>query len=179
MTTREAPLLFLRQLATGASGGWADLGRTVFSGELSFATGNSEYRVRHGVLATRAKKPARSFEIPASMHGLLLVGFLVEDDANDRWALGTVWQPGAHAVLWRPGPLDTRSFVITSPTLSFAHEPFAAAEPEPSPWVASGVPQSGIVKLQRPVARPPLLRVPEPPSMTRLHPAAGRAVSQL
>jgi len=173
MTSRDAPLRFLSQLAASSCARWATIGNEAFSGELGLTTDNSCYRFHHGMFVSRAKKPTCFFDAPRSMRGLLLVGFLHEDDVADRWSLSTVWRAGSHAVLWRMGGTDAASFVVTSPTVSYLLEaPTPKPDPDPSPWLARRSPsQSGI--MQRRSARPPSLRMPLPPSMTRLHPAAS------
>lgn len=176
MTTRDAPLRFLSQLAPGAARKWRELGSSTYRGDISLATDNSEYRFHDGVFVSRAKRPQTFFDAPRSMRGLLLVGFLSEDDARDRWVLAPEWRAGSHAVLWRPDEEGTNAFVLTSPTRSFALE---RGEPEPDPWFArrlTGL--SGIVKkVPRRIARPeaPSLRRPAAPSLTRLHSAAAIA----
>lgn len=173
MTSRDAPLRFLSQLASTSSAQWTSLGSAAFCGELSFTTDNSSYRFHHGMFVSRAKKPACFFDAPASMRGLLLIGFLHEDDVADRWTLSTTWRAGSHAVLWRMGGTDAASFIVTSPTRSYLLEsPPPKADPDPNPWLGRRAQsQSGIV--QRRTTRPPSLRMPLPPSMTRLHPAAS------
>ncbi|HSO33590.1 MAG TPA: hypothetical protein VLT33_13750 [Labilithrix sp.] len=173
MTSRDAPLRFLTQLAASASTEWRTVGSDAFLGDLSLTTDNSAYRFHHGMFVSRAKNSARFFDAPRAMRGLMLIGFLHEDDANDRWTLSTSWRAGSHAVLWRLGGTDATSFILTSPTGSFTLEaPQPKADPDPSPWIARRAPShSGI--LPRRSARPPSCRMPLPPSMTRLHSAAS------
>jgi hypothetical protein len=173
MTQRDAPLRFLSQMASRSVETWRTLGQSAFPGELSLATDNSVYRFRNGMFVSRAKKPARFFDAPKAMRGMLIVGFLHEDDEGDLWTLETEWRLGSHAVLWRAGGTDAASFILTSPTASFTlEEPEPKPQPEPIPWVARRNPShSGII--QRRIARPPSFRMPLPPSMTRLHPAAS------
>ena len=167
MTSRDAPLRFLAQLA--AKGGepaataWRELGNTAYRGDIGIATGNSTYRFRDGVFVSRAKRPQTFFDSPRSMHGLLLVGFLSEDDARDRWVHAVAWRAGSHAVFWRTTGVDATCFVLTSPTSSF--------DLEPSPWIDPRlIAHPGTIeKVPRRIARPPSLRVPAAPSMTRLH----------
>ena len=171
MTLRDAPLRFLSQMAPQWASEWQALGRTAFPGELSISTENSVYRFRNGTFISRAKKPARFFDAPRAMRGMRIVGFLHEDDAGDLWSLTPSWRPGSHAVLWRVGGTDAASFILTSPTASCSlEEPESKPEPEPSPWTARRSPShSGV--MPRRIARPPSFRMPQPPSMTRLHPA--------
>jgi hypothetical protein len=173
MTSRDAPLRFLSQLAASSAARWTSISTEAFNGELSLTTDNSCYRFHHGMFVSRAKKPTCFFDAPRSMRGLLLIGFLHEDDVADRWTLSTGWRAGSHAVLWRMGGTDAASFIVTSPTVScLLEQPLPKADPDPSPWLTRKSPsQSGII--QRRNARPPSLRMPLPPSMTRLHPAAS------
>jgi len=177
MTSRDAPLRFLSQLATSSVDAWKTLGETAYPGELTIATDNSVYRFRSGVFVSRAKKPARFFDAPKAMRGLALIGFLHEDDAEDLWTLSAAWRPGSHAVLWRVGGTDAASFVLTSPTASFAlDEPEPKPDPDFNPWSMRRSPShSGVLVMNAPrrTARPPSFRMPLPPSMTRLHPAAS------
>ena len=171
MTLRDAPLRFLAEIAPRGAHVWRDLGKADYRGDIGLATDNSTYRFHDGVFVSRAKRPQTFFDSPRSMRGLVLVGFLSEDDAHDRWVLATEWRAGAHAVFWRVGGADATSFVLTSPTSSFTQE--IAREPEPSPWLERRLAHSGIVKkVPRRIARPPSLRLPAAPSMARLHPAA-------
>lgn len=173
MTSRDAPLRFLTQLAASTSASWRTVGTAAFLGDSSLTTDNSAYRFHHGMFVSRARNAARFFDAPKAMHGLLLIGFLHEDDANDRWTLSTSWRAGSHAVLWRLGGTDAASFIVTSPTTSFLLEaPQPKADPDPSPWIARRSPShSGVVP--RRSAPPPSCRMPLPPSMTRLHSAAS------
>jgi len=173
MTSRDAPLRFLTQLAASSSAAWNTVGSDAFLGDLSLTTDNSAYRFHHGMFVSRAKNSARFYDSPKAMRGMLLIGFLHEDDANDRWTLSTSWRPGSHAVLWRLRGTDATSFILTSPTATFLlEEPQLKADPDPSPWIARRSPsQSGIIP--RRSARPPSCRMPLPPSMTRLHLAAS------
>lgn len=166
MTSRDAPLRYLAKLAPHLATRWEALGTTLFAGEVSLATDNSVYRFRNGLFISRAKRPAHSFEAPKAMRGMILVGFLHEDHANDLWSLGPPWRTSAHAVLWRQGGTDPTSFVLTSPTTSFTVEPEPRPQPEPEPWITS--PRLG-------VRRPPSFRMPLPPSMTRIHHACAVA----
>ena len=173
MTSRDAPLRFLSQLASTSSTQWTTLGSSAFSGDLSLTTDNSSYRFHHGMFVSRAKKPACFFDAPKAMRGLVLIGFLHEDDVADRWTLTTTWRAGAHAVLWRMGGTDAASFIVTSPTNAYLLEaPTPKRDPDPNPWLGRREQsQSGIIPRRN--ARPPSLRMPLPPSMTRLHLAAS------
>jgi hypothetical protein len=168
----SSPETFLAELAPMSAAGWHALGAQIYPGELSIATGNSVYRFKNGVFLSRAKKAARSFECPKSMRGLRLIGFL--HDEGGMWSLSPRWQAGAHAVLWKPGETDVESFVLTSPTNDFTlDEPDprpANPEPTPIPWAARPPSQSGV--MIRRLARPPSIRRPLPPSMTRIHSAS-------
>ncbi len=89
-----------------------------------------------------------------------LVGFLA--DEGGFWSLSPRWRQGSHAVLWKPDEHDPPSFVLTSASVGFAIEELG----EPAP-------RSGVQT--RRIARPPSIREPEPPSMTRVHQAAAPA----
>jgi len=167
--TLSTPHTFLAELAPMAAGGWQALGAQIYPGELSIATDNGVYRFKNGSFQSRAKTDARSFECPKAMRGLRLIGFLF--DEGGMWSLSPRWRAGAHAVLWKDGETDAESFVLTSPTKDFTleepdpkpHEP----GPKPIPWATRAPSQSGI--MLRRTARPPSIRQPMPPSMTRIH----------
>ena len=180
MTSREDPSHYLAQLARQSAAAWHALGAQTFPGELSIATDNSVYRFKNGMFLGRAKSQARSFECPKAMRGSRLIGFL--HDEGGLWSLSPRWRKGSHAVLWKPSAETTgegselRAFVLTSATTSFTlEEPEPKPQPDPSepipsPWVARPPSQSGV--MIRRGARPPSIRQPLPPSMTRIHSAA-------
>jgi hypothetical protein len=178
MTSRDAPLRFLTQLAATSAARWSAASHEAFRGDLSLTTEHSAYRFHHGMFVSRAKNPARFFDAPKAMRGLVLIGFLHEDHVADRWTLSTTWRPGSHAVLWRPGGQDATAFVITSPTTTYLLEtPPPKPDPDPSPWLWRSAPASSGVMPRRTAAPPPSCRMPLPPSMTRLH-AAARVMSE-
>src|SRR4051794_7821700 len=113
MTSRDAPLRFLCNLAPHSVTEWKTLGTTAFAGEASVATDNSVYRFRNGMFISRAKKPSRFFDAPKAMRGKILVGFLHEDDVSDLWSLAPRWLLGSHAVLWAADGTDATSFILT------------------------------------------------------------------
>src|SRR4029078_327893 len=106
MTSRDAPLRFLCQLAPHSAAEWKTLGTTTFAGDLIVATDNSVYAFRNGTFISRLKKPARFFDAPKAMRGKILVGFLHEDDVSDLWSLSPRWLAGSHAVLWDADGMD-------------------------------------------------------------------------
>ncbi len=142
------PESFLAKLAPMSAGGWHALGAQIFPGELSLATANTVYRFKNGVFHGRARKDARTFEHPRSMHALRLIGFLY--DEGGLWSLSPRWREGAHAVLWRPGETDEQSFLLTSPTRELTRE-------ESAPRAARSV----NIAIRRPL----------PASTTRIHSA--------
>ena len=148
MLSLDSPRSFLATLAPQSAAAWHALGARLFPNELSIQTDNSTYRFKNGVFVSRAQKPARSFDCPKEMRGLRLVGFL--HDEGGLWSLSPRWRFGSHAALWRPGPTDAASFILTSATTEFTLEE------------VSGV-------MIRRIARPPSIRHPLPPSMTRIH----------
>lgn len=161
-----SPSEWLRSIAPCSAATWQAASKRAFRGELSVETAHTLYRFKDGVFVSRLKRPHRSFDAPKAMRGLAILGFLA--DEGGLWSLSTGFTEGAHAVLWRPategGPA---SFTITSPCSSIAAE-----EPEPQPWVErERKPTSGVH--QRTAAKPPTVRMLEPPSMTRIHASSG------
>lgn len=175
MSSLDGPRHFLAKLAPMSAAGWHALGAQTFPGELSIATDNSVYRLKNGVFLGRCKRTARAFDVPESMRGTRLVGFL--HDEGGLWSLSPRWRQGSHAVLWKPGATDEESFVLTSPTVEFTlEEPEPKPSqpgPMPSPWATTRAPsQSGVMlRPAVPSARPPAIRRPEAASMTRIHSA--------
>jgi hypothetical protein len=153
---------FLVKLARQSAATWHALCAQAFSGESKIETENTLYRLEDGVFAGRAKKPGAAFETPAAMKGARLLGFLV--DEGGLFSISPRWRRGALAVFWKPGSdkaeIDPKSIVLTSATLSFERK-----EPEPQPWVR---PNTGSHSNIRRRGRPPTLRRPQPPSMTRV-----------
>ena len=158
-TASDTPHAWLARLAPQSAATWHALGSQSFPGESSLETTNGLYRFRNGVFISRARRPSRSFDAPKHLRSVRLIGFLA--DEGGFWSLSPRFRPSAHAVLWKPGDCDAKSFVLTSPCVSIVIE-----DPEPTPWSRP----SG-VQARRPLARPPSIRELEPPSMTRLHPA--------
>ena len=156
----ENPATWLAKIAPQSAAAWHALGGRAFPGEISLETSNGLYRFRNGVFQSRARRPLRSFDAPKEMRGMRLIGFLA--DEGGFWSLSPRWREGSHAVLWKPGDaVDPKSFMLTSPTISIAIE-----DPQPEPWMHK-TGRSGVHT--RRIARPPSIREPEPPSMTRLH----------
>jgi hypothetical protein len=161
----DGPRTFLSRLAPSAVAGWLTLGARTLPGDHDLTTVHSVYRVTNGVFGGRARKEASLFTRPEAMRGTLLVGFLFDDEGQ--WALSPRWLDGAHAAFWRPGSLDERAFVVTSPTVDLAFVPPPWLEPAPSPWAARRPPSGA---MRRRSARPPSIRT-DSASVTRLHSA--------
>jgi hypothetical protein len=165
----STPVTFLAELAPMAAGGWQALGAQIYPGELSLATDDGVYRFRNGIFQSRALTASRSFERPKAMRGLRLIGFLF--DEGGMWSLSPRWQPGALAAMWRDGETEAEPFVVTSPTTDFTldePEPKPQPGPKPIPWATRPSPSQSGTMLRR-IARPPSIRRPLPPSMTRIH----------
>ena len=81
------------------AGGWHALGAQTYPGELSVATDDGVYRFVNGVFRgrARAQEAARSFDLPKTMRGLRLVGFLF--DEGGMWSLSPRWRAGALAAV--------------------------------------------------------------------------------
>lgn len=167
MIPADPPNAFLAQIAAQSAATWHAVGARMFRGEATIETGNRVYRFRDGVFVCRTAGPERSYESPASMTGMRLIGFLAQE--GGMWSLSTRWKQGAHAVLWRPcapgEAIDPKSFLLTSATASFTVED---PDPQPQPWLGRTQGSQSGVRARRP-ARPPSIVRPAPPSMTRLH----------
>jgi hypothetical protein len=150
LETSSPPASFLAKLAPMSAGGWHALGAQIYPGELSVATDNSVYRFKGGVFLGRARKNARTFDVPKEMRGLRLVGFL--HDEGGLWSLSPRWREGAHAVLWKPSETEEQAFLLTSRTREFTID-----EPAPAPDRTASV-----ARMRRPI----------PGSTTRIHAAA-------
>jgi hypothetical protein len=169
MSSLDGPRNFLAELAPMSAAAWHDLGAHTFPGELSIATDNSVYRMKNGMFLGRVKKGGRSFEVPPSMRGVRLVGFLF--DEGGAWSLSPRWRAGSRAVLWKQGATDEQAFVLTSRTVELTREEPqprpTQPEPTPSPWATPSAPASGV--RMRATARPPSIRQLAAASMTRIH----------
>jgi hypothetical protein len=168
--TLSTPHSFLADIALMSAGGWHALGAQSYPGELSVATDDGVYRFVNGVFRGHAKEAARSFELPKTMRGLRLVGFLF--DEGGMWSLSPRWRAGSLAVMWKDGEIDAESFVLTSPTNDFTiDEPDPRPSepgPKPIPWATARASSPSGIK-RRHAARPPSIRRPLPASMTRIH----------
>lgn len=170
--TLSTPHSFLSDVAPMVAGGWHALGAQTYPGELSVATDDGVYRFVNGVFRgrARAQESARSFDLPKTMRGLRLVGFLF--DEGGMWSLSPRWRAGALAVMWKDGETDAESFVLTSPTSDFTlDEPDPKPSepgPKPIPWATARASSPSGIK-RRHAARPPSIRRPLPASMTRIH----------
>lgn len=153
---------FLVKLARQSAATWHALCAQTFAGEVTIETENTIYLLENGIFASKAKKPERVFETPPSMKGARLLGFLC--DEGGLWSISPRWRKGALAVFWKPGhdkaEIDPKAIVLTSATIAFDRR-----EPEPEPWVEAG---SGSHSSIRRRGKPPTLRRPAPPSMTRV-----------
>jgi len=156
------PTKMLVKLARHSAATWNAMASEAFRGEAKFETANTIYRFIDGVFASSAQKPSRSFDYPSALRGIRLIGFLAYE--NGLWSLSPRWTEGSLGVFWKTGGIDERSFIVTSATVSFSLE---APKPEPKKMLSI----SGVVR--RAESRPPTLRRPAPPSMTRLLPAEG------
>ena len=155
------PTKMLTKLARQSAATWNALAAEAFRGEAKFETANTIYRFIDGVFASSAQKPSRSFEYPDALRGIRLIGFLSYE--NGLWSLSPRWRAGACALFWRAGGTDERSMIVTSATVAFS------LEAPPKVPARTSVTISGVVR--RAESRPPTLRRPAPPSLTRLHPA--------
>jgi hypothetical protein len=147
----ENPRAWLARIAYRNAAAWQALGKRAYPGEMSVESTNGIYRFEDGAFLGRARRPALTFDAPKGLRGMCLIGFLAAE--TGLWSLSVPFWRGAHAVLWRPGQHDPKSFVLTSPTVAVAAEE-----------------RSG-VQVRHP-ARPPSIRTLDPPSMTRLHPSS-------
>ena len=159
------PTKMLMKLARQSAATWSAMAAEAFRGEAKFETANTIYRFIDGVFASSAQKPARSFDYPEALRGVRLIGFLVYE--NGLWSLSPRWRAGALGVFWRGGA-DERSFIVTSATVGFSLD----APPARAPMKSITI--SGVVR--KPESRPPTLRRPAPPSMTRIMPADAHLV---
>lgn len=141
-------------------------------GETRVETRNTVYRLRDGVCYSVQREAQAGRRDPAAFVGMRLVGWLWRDDP--RSVLSLEWQPGAYAVLWRPGSGqgDRSAVALTSPSVAFRQVARPAA-PVPPPLRRVSTPPPLPLAIQRAVLgrppTPPALLVPSPPSKTRLH----------
>jgi len=169
----ESPTTFLARIAARSAASWLALGDRLFPGEAIVDTAHRTYVFRNGRFVSRTSKRERSFEAPASMRGLRLIGFVFDDGTG--WSLSPRTRFECHAVLWRPGPISTGgvgsgSFILTSRVLDFSVD-----EPDSGPAIVRSPFQTippdsytGVARA-RGFNRPPPIVPPSPPSMTRLH----------
>jgi hypothetical protein len=135
-------------------------------GETRVETRNTLYRFRNGVCYSVQRDEKAGRKDPTAFMGMRLVGWLWRDDP--RSVLSLEWQPGAYAVLWKPGSEqgDRSAVALTSPSIAFRQVARSAApSPPPLPLAI----QRAV--LARPPT-PPALPVPPVPSTTRLHDSA-------
>src|SRR5208283_4475741 len=88
-------------------------------GETRVETRNTVYRFRNGVCYSVNREEQAGRKDPQAFMGMRLVGWLWRDDP--RSVLSLEWQPGAYAVLWRPGSAqgDRSAVALTSPSIAF------------------------------------------------------------
>jgi hypothetical protein len=157
---RDAAEKALIKLARQTAATWQRIRGEAFHGHTTIETGNTLYRFVDGVFSGRAPRPAAgeapAWESPANMKGVELLGFLA--DEGGLWSLSPRWRSGALAVI----TTNEKAFTLTTPTLTCEIQ-----RPEPPLRVA---PQRSDV-FAIPASRPPAVRRPAPPSMTRLHPS--------
>jgi hypothetical protein len=157
------PRSVLATLAKTSATTWLSIGECAFFGDVTIETKNTMYRFHNGVFVSRSRKPTRTSESPLSMRGIRLIGFL--SPSSGRWSLSPRWSMGSLAVLWRAGGIDETSFLLTSASLDYSlMEPTPRSKPAPAP------PPDRSDVFRRVVSRPPTLRRPAPPSMTRVMP---------
>jgi hypothetical protein len=141
-------------------------------GETRVETRNTVYRFRNGVCYSVKREEQAGRRDPQAFMGMRLVGWLWRDDP--RSVLSLEWQPGAYAVLWKPGSAqgDRSAVALTSPSIAFRQVAQPAA-PSLPPLRRVSTPPPLPLAIQRAVlARPPTppaLPVPPVPSTTRLH----------
>lgn len=163
------PTKMLVKLARQSAATWNAMAAEAFRGEARFETANTVYRFIDGVFASCAHKPDRSFDYPSALRGIRLIGFLSYEEGL--WSLSPRWRHGSLAVFWKTGGMDERSFIVTSQTSAFA------LEAPPKNDERKNVSISGIVR--RSESRPPTLRRPAPPSLTRVHAAEAASRGDL
>jgi hypothetical protein len=156
---RKALVKLAKQSATT----WRSVRGETFLGDTTVETGNTLYRFKDGVFSGRAPKPAAgeapAWESPPSMVGVELIGFLA--DEGGLWSLSPRWRFGALAVI----TTNNNAFTLTSPTLACTVE-------RPAPPLRTAPASSDVFAV--PSSRPPTVRRPAPPSMTRVQPAPMR-----
>jgi hypothetical protein len=155
---RAAAEKALIKLAQQTAATWQRVRGEAFLGDTTIETGNTLYRFKDGVFAGRAPRPAKGtspvWESPSNMRGVELIGFLA--DEGGLWSLSPRWRSSALAVI----TTNERAFTLTSPTLACTIE-------RPEPPLRPTPERSDVFVL--PSSRPPAVRRPAPPSMTRLH----------
>lgn len=164
----ESPTTYLARIAARSASTWLALGDRMFPGEATIETGHRLYVFRNGRFVSRTTKTTRSFEAPASMRGLRLIGFVFDDGGV--WALSSRYRPGCHAAMWRPAAGGPGSFILTSRVVDLSIEDLRA-EPQIVRSPFASIPPSSSLSGVRTRKIPPAPAVvrPAPPSMTRLH----------
>lgn len=157
----------LIRLARQSAATWRSVRGAAFLGEITIQTGNALYHFKDGVFSGRALKPKNgdlpAWESPPEMQGVELIGFLA--DESGLWSLSPRWRPGALAVM----SSSKDGYRLTSATLACTIvRPEAPLRTAPAGSDVFDVPGS----------RPPTVRRPAPPSMTRLQLAPPGPVSR-
>lgn len=157
----EAEIALVR-LARQSAATWQRVRGEAFLGHTIVETANTIYRFENGLFQGRASRgSSAAWDAPAAMSDLEIIGFLTYEGGF--WSLSPRWQPGALAVLWRMNSTSTdRGFTLTSPTV-------ACTVVRPEPMSARDTPERSDV-FDVPGSKPPVVRRPPPPSMTRLQP---------
>lgn len=142
---------------------WQRTRSVTFRGETVLATENTRYRFVDGVFAGRLEKTSAStiWETPPALEDLELIGFLA--DEGGLFSLSPRFRPGAFAVLWnaRVGTTSDDAYTLTSPALE-------CTRVTPAPELPVLPDRSDVFRV--PVRRPPTVRRPAPPSMTKIQP---------
>ena len=159
---RQAAEKALIKLAKQTAATWQRVRGEAFLGDVTIETGNTLYTFKDGVFSGRAPKPAAgnapAWESPPNMKGVELIGFLA--DEGGLWSLSPRWRSGALAVI----TTNEKAFTLTSPTLACTIE-------RPERPLREAPERSGVFVV--PSSRPPTVRRPAPPSMTRIMQAAS------
>ena len=131
------------------------------AGESRIETRNTLYELRDGVCHSVHRDSVGGSFDPALFLGMRVVGWLPSGERGT--TLSLQWQPGAHAVLWRPktGPGDRSAIALTSPSVAFRQTAPCPSAPPPAR------PRSVPPPLPLSIRRPALARPPTPPSLAR------------
>ena len=164
MEREVAALEPLIRLAERSAATWRQVRGEAFAGETTIETRNTVYRFEDGLLVGRTTKSRRGsadWNSSLATQKVELIGFLA--DEGGFWSFSPRWREGALAVM----TADEKRFLLTSPTC-------ACAIDRPRLPLRSVPERSDVFHV--PGSRPPVVRRPAPPSMTRIQlaPASGR-----